>query len=113
MAQMAITSRPAALAAQLATLEAQQAAASLPDEWVAAQIDDTKQKLAQLAEQDKIWDTEHALRSHNYVGLVHAALLQLARQGKLGAQVDGAKAEMRRRGDEKKAKGQPIEVDDF
>ena len=67
---MAITSRPAALTTQLASLEAQQAATSPPDEWVAAQIDDIKQKLAQLTEQDNIWDTEHALRSHNYVGLV-------------------------------------------
>jgi len=73
---MAITSRPAALATQLAHLEAQQAAAaSGPDEWVAAQIDDIKQKLAQLAEQDKIWDAEHALRSHNYVGLVSSPAL--------------------------------------
>lgn len=74
--QMAITSRPAALATQLETLEAQQAAASPPDEWVAAQIDDVKQKLAELAEQDKIWDTEHALRSHNYVGMVSRRVLR-------------------------------------
>lgn len=75
---MAITSRPAALDAQLEALEAQQAASGAPDEWVAAQIDDVKQKLAQLSEQDKIWDTEHALRSHNYVGLVRPFLDSIA-----------------------------------
>lgn len=44
---------------------------------------------------------------------VHAVLLQLAKQGKLGAQVEAAKETMKRKVEEKKAKGQPIEVDDF
>ena len=44
---------------------------------------------------------------------VHAVLLQLAKQGKLGAQVEAAKETMKRKVDEKKAKGQPIVVDDF
>lgn len=138
---MAITSRAAAVSEQLAELEAKQAASAVPDEWVAAQIDELKHKQARFVEQDRIWATEHALRQHNYVGMVsrawlhrvgrrggrwltdlcslpslfsqvHAVLLQLAKQGKLAGQVDVAKQEMQRKVAERKAKGQPIEVDD-
>lgn len=111
-AQMAITSRPAALATQLASLEAKHVASGSTDAWTAAQIDEIQSKLGQLAEQEKVWAMEHALRSHNYVGLVHGVLLQLAKRGKLQAQVEVAKEGMRTKLAERQKTDKPMYDDD-
>ena len=49
---------------------------------------------------------ENSLRRHNYVGLIHALLVALAKAGKLGAAKEGAKKVMQERIEQRKARGE-------
>ncbi len=54
---------------------------------------------------------ENGLRRHNYVGLIHALTLALAKAGRLDAAVDGARTAMQKRIEERRKKGQPMDED--
>lgn len=49
---------------------------------------------------------ENSLRRHNYVGLIHALLLAMAKSGKLEAAKEGAKKTMHDRIQKRKEKGE-------
>ncbi|PCH43553.1 cysteine proteinase [Wolfiporia cocos MD-104 SS10] len=51
------------------------------------------------------WAFENSLRRHNYVGLVHALLVALAKSGRLEAATENAKKTMRERVERSKEKG--------
>lgn len=109
---LAITSRSGYLRKQVATLSKaveEGSARGESDEWVNAQLEEAKSKLARLEEQFKEYEVENSLRRHNYVGLVHALLLELAKQGKLEGAVATAKKEMERKIKAKKEKGGAVE----
>ena len=48
---------------------------------------------------------ENSLRRHNYVGLIHALLLALAKAGKLDAAKEGAKKALQERIEKRKERG--------
>jgi hypothetical protein len=48
---------------------------------------------------------QNTLRRHNYIGLIHALLLELAKQNKLAPQIEAAKERMKVKVAEAKAKG--------
>ncbi|EED83066.1 predicted protein [Postia placenta Mad-698-R] len=52
------------------------------------------------------WAFENSLRRHNYVGLIHALLLAMAKSGKLEAAKEGAKKTMHDRIQKRKEKGE-------
>ena len=54
---------------------------------------------------------ENSLRRHNYVGLIHSLTLALAKAGQLDAAVGGARTAMKKRIEERKKKGQPMDED--
>ncbi len=54
---------------------------------------------------------ENSLRRHNYVGMIHSLALALAKAGRLDAAADGARTAMRKRIDERRKKGQPMDED--
>ncbi|GBE81472.1 hypothetical protein BKA93DRAFT_765183 [Sparassis latifolia] len=51
------------------------------------------------------WAFENSLRRHNYVGLIHALLLALAKSGNLDAAKEGAKTMMQERIQKRKERG--------
>ncbi|KAL8291772.1 hypothetical protein RQP46_002030 [Phenoliferia psychrophenolica] len=106
---MAITSRSAFLEREVAKLEAEaetsRARGEQPDALLESQLDDVKDRLARVQAQFKEWEFDNALRRHNYIGLIHGLVLELAKQKKLAPQIEVAKAEMKRKLAEKKSKG--------
>jgi len=56
------------------------------------------------------WAFENSLRRHNHVGLVQALLLGLAKAGKLSAAEKEAKRTMKERIEQRKARGEDIDV---
>jgi len=52
------------------------------------------------------WNFENSLRRHNYVGLIHALLVALAKAGKLEVAREGAKKVMQERIEQRKARGE-------
>jgi len=57
------------------------------------------------------WAFENSLRRHNYVGLIHSLTLALAKAGRLDAAIDGARTSMKKRIEERRKKGQPMDED--
>ncbi|KAM0751694.1 hypothetical protein T439DRAFT_300694 [Meredithblackwellia eburnea MCA 4105] len=100
---MAITSRSAFLKRKVETLTA--VAASGDDALVVEQLEDAKDRLAKVQEQFKEWDFDNALRRHNFIGLIHGLLHEMAKQKKLEPQIEAAKEEMKRKLADQKAKG--------
>ncbi|GAA5869102.1 hypothetical protein JCM8547_008698 [Rhodosporidiobolus lusitaniae] len=96
---MCVTSRRAFLKQRLEELE-KEGSDSAQVEMV-----DVQERLRGIEERLRDWEVENTLRRHNYIGLVHALLLELAKQGKLKEQVEGAKEKMKQRVEERKAKG--------
>lgn len=54
---------------------------------------------------------ENGLRRHNYVGLIHSLTQALAKAGRLDAAIDGARTAMKKRIEERRKKGQPMDED--
>lgn len=109
---MAITSRSGYLRKQVDTLSKaveEGRARGESDEWVNAQLEEAKSKLARLEQELRDHEIENSLRRHNYVGLVHALLLELAKQGKLEGAITAAKATMEAKVKAKKEKGGAVE----
>lgn len=106
---MAITSRSSFLTRQVASLTAQAAAARADggegDAWVEEQLGEAKERLARVQAQFKEWEFDNALRRHNFIGLIHGLLLELAKQKKLKPQIKVAKEIMKQKIADKKAKG--------
>ncbi|GAA6000734.1 ubiquitin carboxyl-terminal hydrolase [Rhodotorula paludigena] len=101
---MAVTGRRAALRKLLAETEG--------DEARQAEAFDAREKLDAIDERLKDWETENTLRRHNYIGLVHALLTELAKQGKLAPQIAEAKEKMKQRIAERRAKGEEVMEED-
>ncbi|KZT65964.1 cysteine proteinase [Daedalea quercina L-15889] len=57
------------------------------------------------------WNFENSLRRHNYVGLIHALLVALAKSGKLNAAKEGAKKALQER-IEKRKKGGEVSMEE-
>ncbi|GAA5969478.1 hypothetical protein JCM11641_008129 [Rhodosporidiobolus odoratus] len=106
---MCVTSRRAHLKHQLADLEQK---ASAGNEGAVAKMLDVKERLEGIEERVKDWEVENTLRRHNYIGLAHALLVELAKQGKLQPQIEAAKVKMKQRNEEKKAKGMDVMEED-
>ncbi|KAI5477221.1 ubiquitin carboxyl-terminal hydrolase L5 [Pseudohyphozyma bogoriensis] len=106
----AITSRSTHLASKIESLKAQVAAGESND-WVSTQLEEAEQQLAMIQERFKEWEVDNSLRRHNFIGLIHGLLLEMARQGKLEGGIEGAKDEMKRKIAAKKAKGEAMDVE--
>ncbi|EPS96263.1 hypothetical protein FOMPIDRAFT_1038210 [Fomitopsis schrenkii] len=52
------------------------------------------------------WNFENSLRRHNYVGLIHALLVALAKAGRLAAAKEGAKKALQERIEKRKERGE-------
>lgn len=63
------------------------------------QILDLQSRLAEELDKRKRWDFDNALRRHNHLGLVHALLVALAKQGKLQEAVEESRKVTRERRD--------------
>ncbi|GAA6003822.1 hypothetical protein JCM10207_006424 [Rhodosporidiobolus poonsookiae] len=108
---MCVTSRRAHLQQrieELSALETEGAAANA----AAVELVEAREKLAGIEERHRDWETENVLRRHNYIGLVHGLLVELARQGKLQGRIDAAKEEMKRKVEERRAKGGEVAMDE-
>ncbi|SCV71353.1 BQ2448_2941 [Microbotryum intermedium] len=105
---LCITSRRHQLEQKLAKIQSSTSAGSGDDgsEW------EMKEQLKEIEERLKGWEVENELRRHNYVGLIHALLLELARKGELTPAIEGAKKTMQKKVEERKSKGQEMELDD-
>ncbi|KAH9847190.1 ubiquitin-specific protease [Lenzites betulinus] len=68
-------------------------------------------KLANENSKRDRWAFENSLRRHNYLGFIHALLLNMAKAGKLDAAKDGAKKALQARL-EKKRKGEAVMDED-
>ncbi|KAI0047472.1 cysteine proteinase [Auriscalpium vulgare] len=69
------------------------------------------QQLASESAKRERWAFENSLRTHNYVGMIHALTAALAKAGRLDAATEGAKAAMKQRIEAQKAKGSFSEDD--
>ncbi|KAH8994662.1 ubiquitin carboxyl-terminal hydrolase [Lactarius hatsudake] len=93
----------------LPTLRAQLSSAQASGDG--AREADLAQGLAdEHAKRDR-WAFENSLRRHNYFGLIHSLTVALAKAGRLDAAVDGARMTMKRRIEERRKKGQPMDED--
>ncbi|POY73154.1 putative Ubiquitinyl hydrolase 1 [Rhodotorula taiwanensis] len=99
---MALTGRKSRLEAQLEALPVESSGERF----------ELEETLRGIEERMKDWETENALRRHNYIGLIHAMLVELAKQDRLGAQIEAAKSKMKERVAERKAKGEVMMEDD-
>ncbi|BGP18535.1 hypothetical protein JCM10213_002952 [Rhodosporidiobolus nylandii] len=106
---LAVTSRRAFLKQRAEALEAQSTAG---DEGAAAQLVEVKERLTGIEERLKDWEVENTLRRHNYIGLTHVLLVELAKQGQLQPQIEAAKQKMKERLEEKKRKGEDVMMED-
>ncbi|MEI4867098.1 hypothetical protein, partial [Klebsiella pneumoniae] len=86
------------------------AAEGLSGEEEAERVD-VKERVDNIRERMKDWETENALRRHNYIGLIHGLLVELAKQDKLAPQIEAAKQKMKDRIAEKRAKGEMMDED--
>ncbi|BGP26553.1 ubiquitin carboxyl-terminal hydrolase L5 [Rhodotorula toruloides] len=105
---LAVTGRRTALQKRLAELEAVDQSSG----DVQAQLVDVRDKLQTIEERLKDWEVENALRRHNYIGLVHALLVESAKQDKLRPQIEEAKQKMKQKIEEKRRKGEMMDEDD-
>ncbi|KAJ8293052.1 Ubiquitin carboxyl-terminal hydrolase isozyme L5 [Rhodotorula toruloides] len=105
---LAVTGRRTALQKRLAELEA----ADQSSGEVQAELVDVRDKLQGIEERLKDWEVENTLRRHNYIGLVHALLVESAKQDKLKPQIDEAKQKMKQKIEEKRRKGEMMDEDD-
>ncbi|GAA5863671.1 hypothetical protein JCM3774_001209 [Rhodotorula dairenensis] len=105
---MALTGRRTRLENRLKELEAKGESASGEEQ---AERVDVQDRLASIDERMKDWETENMLRRHNYIGLIHGLLVELAKQGKLSPQIEAAKQKMKERVAEKRAKGEMMDED--
>lgn len=127
---LAISGRRTALQQRLAELEA----ADQSSGEVQAQLMDVRDKLQGIEERLKDWEVEvrshllltsrglvrsrrrrlskNTLRRHNYIGLVHALLVEAAKQDKLKPQIEDAKQKMKQKIEEKRRKGEMMDEDD-
>lgn len=105
---LAITSRSTHLKNLITTLESDIANArgkGESDEWIKEQLEDNKQKLARIQSQFKEWEFDNALRRHNFVGLVHRLLLEMAKNNLLDPQIERATEIMKKKIQDLKVKG--------
>ncbi|KAH9986748.1 ubiquitin-specific protease [Russula compacta] len=72
---------------------------------------DLAQRLADEHAKRERWAFENSLRRHNYVGMIHALALALAKAGRLDAATDGARTAMKKRVEERRKKRQPMDED--
>ncbi|GAA5960425.1 hypothetical protein JCM8115_001178 [Rhodotorula mucilaginosa] len=109
---MALTGRLSRLEHRLGELETKAASAAegLSGEEEAERVD-VKERVDNIRERMKDWETENALRRHNYIGLIHGLLVELAKQDKLAPQIEAAKQKMKDRIAEKRAKGEMMDED--
>ncbi|KWU42986.1 hypothetical protein RHOSPDRAFT_3688, partial [Rhodotorula sp. JG-1b] len=104
---LALTGRLSRLEKRLEELETKGEGASGEEE---AERVDVKERVACIRERMKDWETEvsragraNTLRRHNYIGLIHGLLVELAKQDKLAPQVEAAKQKMKDRIADKRA----------
>lgn len=126
---LAVTGRRTALQKRLAELEA----ADQSGADVQAQLVDVRDRLQGIEERLKDWEVEvssayrpttrvdlslippvlqNTLRRHNYIGLVHALLVESAKQDTLKPQIEEAKQKMKQKIEEKRRKGEMMDEDD-
>ncbi|GAA5908154.1 hypothetical protein JCM5296_000519 [Sporobolomyces johnsonii] len=105
---MAITSRSSFLRSELARLST---AAEGGDDEAAVRAAELRERLQAIEDKMKDWEVENSLRRHNYIGLVHALLVELAKQDKLAPQIADAKEKMQKRLAERRAKGEAMDED--
>ncbi|GAA6024410.1 hypothetical protein JCM11491_003545 [Sporobolomyces phaffii] len=101
---LAVTSRLAAARSELARLAAEKAPGDVTGDD-AARIAALGETVRDVEARVSHWEVENSLRRHNHVGLVHAVLVEMAKQGELDKRIDEAKAVMKKKVEERKAKG--------
>jgi len=106
---LAITSRLASLRSQLSTIENKPEAERTNEE--AAELSNLKENVGDIETRLKDWEVENSLRRHNYVGLVHAVLVEMAKQGQLEGRIEEAKTTRKKKIEERKAKGVAVDED--
>ncbi|GAA5897676.1 ubiquitin carboxyl-terminal hydrolase [Sporobolomyces salmoneus] len=106
---LALTSRLSSLRAQLSSIESKSSDERTDDE--AVKISDLSERIGDIEARVRDWETENTLRRHNYIGLVHAVLVEMAKQGQLKGRIDEAKATMKKKVEERKAKGIAMDED--
>ncbi|GAA5926250.1 uncharacterized protein JCM15063_000226 [Sporobolomyces koalae] len=106
---LAITSRLASLRSTISRLETKPAEErTAPENF---ELNDAKVQVMEIDARMKDWEVENTLRRHNYIGLVHAMLAEFAKTGQLQARVTDAKATMKRKIEERRAKGIAMDED--
>ncbi|KDE02336.1 hypothetical protein MVLG_07106 [Microbotryum lychnidis-dioicae p1A1 Lamole] len=105
---LCITSRRHQLEQKLARLQGSTSDGTVGSgsEW------EMKEHLREIEERLKGWEVENELRRHNYVGLIHALLLELAKKGELTPAIEEAKKTMQKKVEERRSKGQEMEPDE-
>ncbi|GAA5886865.1 hypothetical protein JCM16303_006739 [Sporobolomyces ruberrimus] len=103
---LALTSRLSSLRSTISLLSSKEA---LSNEE-AIELSDKKEMVGEIEERLRDWEVENTLRRHNYIGLIHAVLVELAKEGKLEGRIEEAKETMKKRIEERKSKG--IEMDE-
>ncbi|GAA5992938.1 hypothetical protein JCM5350_007811 [Sporobolomyces pararoseus] len=106
---LAITSRLASLRSQLSTIEAKPESERSSEE--VAKLSDMREKVGDIEARLKDWEVENSLRRHNYIGLVHAVLVEMAKQGQLKGRIEEAKVTMKKKIEDRKAKGIAMDED--
>ncbi|GAA5889218.1 hypothetical protein JCM6882_000678 [Rhodosporidiobolus microsporus] len=111
---MCLTSRRASLQAQIDTLTASLSSPTAPSdpETASLQLSELRSRLSEIEERHKDWDVENTLRRHNYIGLVHALLMEQAKKGELKGAVAEAKEKMKKRAEERKLKGEEVAMEE-
>ncbi|GAA6064723.1 hypothetical protein JCM10212_005846 [Sporobolomyces blumeae] len=105
---LAITSRLTSLRSRLASLSSTaEGAASTSGGGGDREMEkvELRMRIEEIEQRHEGWKVENELRRHNYIGFVHALLIELAKSSKLEPLISNAKETMKRKIEERKAKG--------
>lgn len=109
---LAITSRLAHLRNRVETIQQAEAkgAEERSNEDV-SRLFESNETIRDIESRLKDWEIENSLRRQNQIGLVHAVLVEMAKQGQLEGRIEEAKLVMKKRVEERKLKGIAMEED--
>ncbi|GAA5847678.1 hypothetical protein JCM3766R1_002446 [Sporobolomyces carnicolor] len=116
---LAVTSRLATLKHRIASIESRRSSSTTRpspprdvDDAEAIELRQSKELVSDIEARINDWNVENSLRRHNHIGLVHAVLVELARQGQLDARIAVAREVMKKKIEDRKARGIAMDEDD-